>query len=129
LRPELRILLERLADAPEAASNVAVPDCYLADLVNYAPIKAAACVEFAITAAELAGRSRLAKFARPRAICVHRIRDLTQPTASFAKIGRELGGRSHSTIVALEHRADRLVDAVPDLSERRRAIVRRLGIG
>ena len=34
LRPELRILLERLAEAPEAASSVAVPDCQLADLIE-----------------------------------------------------------------------------------------------
>jgi hypothetical protein len=38
LRPELRILFERLAETPEAASSVAVPDCYLADLVNYSPL-------------------------------------------------------------------------------------------
>jgi hypothetical protein len=38
LRPELRILLERLAEAPEAASSVAVPDCQLADLIEYSPL-------------------------------------------------------------------------------------------
>jgi len=34
LRPELRTLLEHLAEAPEAASSVAVPDCQLADLIE-----------------------------------------------------------------------------------------------
>lgn len=38
LRRELRILFERLAEASEAASNVAVPDCYLVDLVKHSPI-------------------------------------------------------------------------------------------
>jgi chromosomal replication initiation ATPase DnaA len=76
----------------------------------------------------LAGRSRHANFARPSAICVQLIRELTEPTASFAKIGRELGGRDHSTIVSLDHRADRLMNASPDLFERRRAILRRLGL-
>jgi hypothetical protein len=37
LRPELRILLERLAAAPEAASSVAVPDGHLAELVDISP--------------------------------------------------------------------------------------------
>jgi hypothetical protein len=37
LRPELRILLERLAAAPEAASSAAVPDGHLAELVDISP--------------------------------------------------------------------------------------------
>jgi hypothetical protein len=35
LRPELRILFERLAEVPEAASSVAVCDCHVADLIEY----------------------------------------------------------------------------------------------
>ena len=38
LRVELRILFERLAEAPEVASSVAVPDCHLADLIEYSPL-------------------------------------------------------------------------------------------
>ncbi len=96
---------------------------------SIAEIKAAVCAEFAITAAELSGRSRLAKFARPRAICVQLIRELTQPIASFQKIGRELGDRDHSTIVALDHHGRHLTATVRGLAERRRAILRRLDPG
>ena len=38
LRPELRILFERLAEVPEAASSVAVCDCHLADLIEYSSL-------------------------------------------------------------------------------------------
>jgi hypothetical protein len=38
LRPELRMLLERLAEAPEADSSVTVLDAHLADLVNHSPL-------------------------------------------------------------------------------------------
>ena len=39
LRPELRILLERLAEAPEAASSEAVPDCQLAARITAQAVK------------------------------------------------------------------------------------------
>jgi hypothetical protein len=38
LRPELRILFERLAEVPEAASSVAVCDRHQADLIEYSPL-------------------------------------------------------------------------------------------
>jgi hypothetical protein len=38
LRPELRILSERLVEAPEGASSVAAPDCHQADLIEYSPL-------------------------------------------------------------------------------------------
>jgi chromosomal replication initiation ATPase DnaA len=66
---------------------------------------------------------------RGRAICVQLIRELTQPCASYQKIGRELGARDHSTIVALDRRAHNLMNAFADLFDRRQAILRRLGIG
>jgi hypothetical protein len=44
-------------------------------------------------------------------------------------LGRELGARDHSTIVALDHRAHNLMNTFPDLFDRRQAILRRLGIG
>jgi hypothetical protein len=38
LRPELCVLLERLAEVPEAASSVAVCDCHVAGLIEYSPL-------------------------------------------------------------------------------------------
>jgi hypothetical protein len=37
LRLELRILFERLAEAPAAASNLNLPGCHLADLIDFSP--------------------------------------------------------------------------------------------
>lgn len=38
LRPELRILLERLTEAPESVSNSAFPSDHLAELIEFPPV-------------------------------------------------------------------------------------------
>jgi len=38
LRPELRILFERLAEAPEAASSTVVANCHSADVIDCSPL-------------------------------------------------------------------------------------------
>ena len=63
--------------------------------------------EFGLTSAELVGSSRIYRISQPRAICVLTARQQTK--ASFKQIGRELGGRDHSTIYTLYHRGFELI--------------------
>jgi chromosomal replication initiation ATPase DnaA len=81
-------------------------------------------LNFQITAAELTGNSREAKFAHPRALCVQLVRQFTR--ASYPMIAHELGGRHHSTIMVLERRAHNLIDFKPELFDRRQAIIAKL---
>ena len=70
-------------------------------------IIAATAREFGLTAKELVGNSRAYRVAQPRAIAVLLSRQLTK--ASFAQIGKELGGRDHSTCHHLYHAGHKLI--------------------
>jgi chromosomal replication initiation ATPase DnaA len=54
------------------------------------------------------------------------VREFTK--ASYPLIGREFGGRHHSTIIHAERRWRKLVDAEPVLSDREKAVLLRLGL-
>ena len=56
------------------------------------------------------------------------IRDVTQPQASFTKIGRELCGRDHSTVIHLDRRGRQLVAYDPELRSGQHAVLLRLGL-
>ena len=77
-------------------------------------IKEAACREFGITPQELVSRSRSARFLWPRQVAIYLARELTRQ--SLPAIGREFGGRDHTTILnALRRTENRLAS---DLSAR-----------
>jgi chromosomal replication initiation ATPase DnaA len=76
--------------------------------------------------AGLTGDSREAKFAQPRALAIALVREFT--AASYPLIGREFGGRHHSTVMNAIRRWHNLVDAEPVLSDREKAVLLRLGL-
>ncbi len=63
--------------------------------------------EFGLAVRDLTGNSRAYRIAKPRAICVLTARQQTK--ASFKQIGRELGGRDHSTCHHLYNRGLELI--------------------
>ncbi|MGA9315801.1 MAG: chromosomal replication initiator protein DnaA [Solirubrobacteraceae bacterium] len=60
-------------------------------------IKAAACEQFGISAEELVSVRRTARLAWPRQVAMYLARELTQE--SLPAIGREFGGRDHTTVL------------------------------
>jgi chromosomal replication initiator protein len=69
--------------------------------------------QFGLTAGEIRGRSRCKSVAEARAVAMYVARDLTG--ASYGKIGKQFGGRDHTTVlhackkVALEIEHDSMV--------------------
>ncbi len=64
---------------------------------SIAEIKAAACEQFGISAEELVSTGRTARLAWPRQVAMYLARELTQE--SLPSIGREFGGRDHTTVL------------------------------
>jgi len=62
-----------------------------------AVIQEAICAYFAVTRAELLSRSRAQRLAWPRHVAIYLARELTDH--SLPVIGREFGGRDHSTVL------------------------------
>ena len=64
---------------------------------SIAEIKAAACEQFGISPEELVSARRTARLAWPRQVAMYLARELTQE--SLPAIGREFGGRDHTTVL------------------------------
>jgi chromosomal replication initiator protein len=64
---------------------------------SIAEIKAAACEQFGISAEEIVSAGRTARLAWPRQVAMFLARELTQE--SLPAIGREFGGRDHTTVL------------------------------
>ncbi len=64
---------------------------------SIAEIKAAACKRFGISDEELISSARTARLAWPRQVAMYLSRELTQE--SLPAIGREFGGRDHTTVL------------------------------
>jgi chromosomal replication initiator protein len=64
---------------------------------SIADIKAAACAQFEISADELVSSTRTARLTWPRQVAMYLARELTQE--SLPAIGREFGGRDHTTVL------------------------------
>lgn len=58
----------------------------------------AVCDEFGLTHAQLIGQSRIKSIARPRGVCYWLLR---QRSFSYPEIGRAVGGRHHTTVMAM----------------------------
>jgi chromosomal replication initiator protein len=64
---------------------------------SIADIKAAACEQFGISSEELVSPARTARLAWPRQVAMYLARELTHE--SLPAIGREFGGRDHTTVL------------------------------
>ncbi len=82
-------------------------------------IQRATCEAFDISHDELVSRSRAARVARPRQLAMFLSRDLTDTT--LPAIGREFGGRDHTTVIHACREVERRLNADPAT---RRAITR-----
>jgi chromosomal replication initiator protein len=80
---------------------------------------------FGITKRDLVGNSRKARIAHPRCLAMALAKELTK--SSYALIGREFGGRHHSTSLSNIRRAYVLMDSFPHYVDRRQAILAKLG--
>jgi chromosomal replication initiator protein len=72
-------------------------------------IKAAACEQFDISADELISARRTARLAWPRQVAMYLARELTDE--SLPAIGREFGGRDHTTVLHAWRRASERISA------------------
>jgi chromosomal replication initiator protein len=77
-------------------------------------IKAAACERFGISAEELVSHSRTARIAWARQVAMYLSRELTQE--SLPAIGREFGGRDHTTVLHAWRRTEQRIST--DLERR-----------
>lgn len=76
---------------------------------------------FCIRRADLIGPSREAKYAHARAIAAMLCRREIDPPPSFPLLGREFGGRHHSTLFTIVKRAPDLIDMRPDYYDKMQA--------
>ncbi len=84
---------------------------------SIAEIKAAACEQFGISAEELISAGRTARLAWPRQVAMYLARELTQE--SLPAIGREFGGRDHTTVL---HACKRTSERISENSSSRTAV-------
>jgi chromosomal replication initiator protein len=78
---------------------------------SIAEIKAAACERFGISLDELVSPTRTARLAWPRQVAMYLARELTQE--SLPAIGREFGGRDHTTVLHAWRRTEQRMSANP----------------
>jgi chromosomal replication initiator protein len=78
---------------------------------SIAEIKAAACEQFGISADELVSSTRTARLAWPRQVAMYLARELTQE--SLPAIGREFGGRDHTTVLHAWRRTEQRISSNP----------------
>jgi chromosomal replication initiator protein len=80
---------------------------------SIAEIKAAACDQFGISPDELISPARTARVAWPRQVAMYLARELTQE--SLPAIGREFGGRDHTTVLHAWRRTEERMSASQSL--------------
>jgi chromosomal replication initiator protein len=78
---------------------------------SIAEIKAAACEQFGLSSEELLSPIRTARVAWPRQVAMYLSRELTQE--SLPAIGREFGGRDHTTVLHAWRRTAERIAANP----------------
>jgi chromosomal replication initiator protein len=74
-------------------------------------IKAAACEQFGVSSDELVSAARTARLAWPRQVAMYLARELTQE--SLPAIGREFGGRDHTTVLHAWRRTEERMSTNP----------------
>ncbi|HXQ00068.1 MAG TPA: chromosomal replication initiator protein DnaA [Solirubrobacteraceae bacterium] len=78
---------------------------------SIAEIKAAACEQFGLSPEELLSPTRTARIAWPRQVAMYLSRELTRE--SLPAIGREFGGRDHTTVLHAWRRTEQRISANP----------------
>jgi chromosomal replication initiator protein len=84
----------------------------------------ATAAEFGITANQLLSPSRKTKFSHPRILAMALARELTK--VSYPVIGRYFS-RHHTSVLHAVERSQELLEAYPELAEKRLAVLARLG--
>lgn len=80
---------------------------------SIAEIKAAACEQFGVSSEELLSPARTTRISWPRQVAMYLSRELTQE--SLPTIGREFGGRDHTTVLHAWRRTEERISANPAL--------------
>jgi chromosomal replication initiator protein len=96
-----------------------------ARLRTIAEIQAAACAHFGVSSQELLSATRSARIAWPRQIAMFLSRELTDQ--SLPAIGREFGGRDHTTVMHACRRASARIAADADAREAVEKLCTKLG--
>ncbi len=78
---------------------------------SIAEIKAAACEQFGLSPEELLSPARTARIAWPRQVAMYLSRELTRE--SLPAIGREFGGRDHTTVLHAWRRTEQRISDNP----------------
>jgi chromosomal replication initiator protein len=89
-------------------------------------IQAAACEHFGLSSSELLSTSRSARVAWPRQLAMYLARELTE--SSLPAIGREFGGRDHTTVLHACRRASERITGDAGAREAVDKLCRRLGV-
>ncbi len=79
--------------------------------VKVSDIQAATCEQFGISQAELMSNARATRIAWPRQVAMYLARELTD--GSLPAIGREFGGRDHTTVLYAWKRAEEKLKSDP----------------
>lgn len=80
---------------------------------SIADIKTAACEQFGLSPEELLSPARTARIAWPRQVAMYLSRELTRE--SLPAIGREFGGRDHTTVLHAWRRTEQRISTNPAL--------------
>jgi chromosomal replication initiator protein len=80
---------------------------------SIADIKAAACQQFGLSPEELLSPARTMRISWPRQVAMYLSRELTQE--SLPTIGREFGGRDHTTVLHAWRRTEERISTNPTL--------------
>jgi chromosomal replication initiator protein len=92
---------------------------------SIAEIKTAVAAQFGISDRELVSAARSARVTHPRQLAMYLARELTQE--SLPAIGREFGGRDHSTVLHALRRAEARIAGDPDYRTCAHALLDLLG--
>lgn len=111
-RPLDATLAQELLDGlypQSSASSRAAHAGTAGEHTTIADIKAATCKRYGLSADELISRSRAARVAWPRQLAMYLARELTEE--SLPAIGRQFGGRDHTTVMHAHRRTASKIDA------------------
>jgi chromosomal replication initiator protein len=100
---------------PELAQEVLsslYPRASTTNVRTIAEIQAAACAHFGVSSQELLSSTRTARVAWPRQLAMYLARELT--SESLPAIGRQFGGRDHTTVLHACRKASARIDADAD---------------
>ena len=96
-------------------------------IVTMDDIQEAVCAQFHVKIAELKSRRRSKTLVHPRQIAMYLCRELTD--ASYPEIGRQFGGKDHTTVIFSHKKINNLVKENNELQKTLEEIVKRIEQG